>query len=169
MYTGHSAPPAQWTGTPYGTSRVDEWRDPSRRAAPYIESVSLSVCPSICPHACRMWLVKRARIHAVELTVVGGTLFQCLSVVWTFCQRGGQSESLLIGRVKMIRWHSAIPVQTGSDGLFGMQLGGPVLAPLSFGAPFQIRDDFEQSLPEDENLNQSPLVIFLNSKTQYWI
>lgn len=68
MYTGHGAPPAQWTGTPYGTSWVDEWRDPSRRAAPYIESVSLSVCP----HACRMWLVKRARIHAVELTVVGG-------------------------------------------------------------------------------------------------
>lgn len=72
QYGEHSAPPAQWTGTPYGTSWVDEWRDPSRRAAPYIESVSLSVCPSVCPHACRMWLVKRARIHAVELTVVGG-------------------------------------------------------------------------------------------------
>lgn len=44
-----------------------------------------------------------------------------------------------------------------------------MFAPLSFGAPFEIRDDFEQSLPEDENLNQSPLVILMNSKAQYWI
>lgn len=42
-----------------------------------------------------------------------------------------------------------------------------MLAPLSFGAPFEIRDDFEQFLPEDTNLIKSPLGIFLNSKTQY--